>query len=764
MADLVKPNHPIHPTFDERISVQVEGQLPQFVKQDHETFVAFMEAYYEYMEQEGKPYEIIGNLNKYANVDETVNEFLNYFKKQFAEDVPETVFANANKPFVLKHLRDFYRSKGTEKSFAFLFRLLFKEEITFYFPGKDILKTSDGKYNTSKIVRTVDTSGTDKIFNIVGHKIIGLTSNAEAVVELVLNENIGNFVVSTVFLSGVVGEFQLGETFRVTTPNENWDFKAGGMLTDVSMITPGNGYSVGDFIPVVGGGASAGGASVTVSELTSGSIDKTNIVSGGTGYTIGDKLTIDNAGHLNVDGRTVSILVKAVDNNGTITKLEIESSGRGYTSLPTVTGGGTGNGANITLSGFGIGGVETISIVNQGFGFESNPTLDFTSKGDGTAVGLGLASGYEDQYQPGFFSNDGFLSANKYIQDSFYYQLFSYVISSTKNISEWRDVIKRLNHPAGLALFGNVQLISLITPLGGVIAGIPQRRHYTIVFHDGDIIPPVVLDVAVDTCLGQQNIKVFNKDDLGFIVDSDIEESIDYGLITDNFIDFKTDYDLITNTNVFHYAPTKCQTYEQDLGIQKLINVEGRFNDDQTGHEDQGSILDGASSPDDYGLITEAQTDYNDYGRRGKDYRSKYTEPHELRTGDIAGLKTGKHITQLRLGPLRRGVDRRKFRKVLSEKDFPAWNPKKYVPYGLGSLEHSELEQNQGIYPIHIEDMANEKIVDFALFGGLKDRRINGTVITQFDTDTGSAFDLNQSIGSVQNQFIRFFADRSINT
>ena len=89
---LVTPNQPIHPTYDERISVRVEGQLPAFVKQDHETFVAFMEAYYEYMEQQGKPYEIIGNLTSYTNLDETTNEFLDYFKKQYAQDIPEVVF------------------------------------------------------------------------------------------------------------------------------------------------------------------------------------------------------------------------------------------------------------------------------------------------------------------------------------------------------------------------------------------------------------------------------------------------------------------------------------------------------------------------------------------------------------------------------------------------------------------------------------------------------------------------------------------------
>ena len=140
------PNTPIHPSFDERISVQVEGQLPDFVKQDHPTFVAFLEAYYEYMEQTGKPYEIIGNLRNYFNIDKTVDDFLQYFKTQFGKDVPEAVFANANKPHIIKRLRDFYRAKGSEKSFQFLFRLLYQEEIEFYYPKTDLLVASGGTW------------------------------------------------------------------------------------------------------------------------------------------------------------------------------------------------------------------------------------------------------------------------------------------------------------------------------------------------------------------------------------------------------------------------------------------------------------------------------------------------------------------------------------------------------------------------------------------------------------------------------------------
>ena len=244
----VNPNSPIHPTLDERISVKVEGQLPDFVKQDHPTFVAFLEAYYEYMEQLGKPYEIIGNLRNYFNIDKTVDSFLQYFKKQFGEDVPEAVFANANKPQTLKHLRDFYRSKGSEKSFQFLFRLLYKEEIEFYYPSTDMLRVSDGRYTKDKILRCVDTRESSAIFDLSDKTIPGGTSDATGVVELILKEIIGTFEVSTIYLSKVVGTFQRSETITDGTLT----FTLDGMVTGYTITNAGNGYSVSTNIPISG--------------------------------------------------------------------------------------------------------------------------------------------------------------------------------------------------------------------------------------------------------------------------------------------------------------------------------------------------------------------------------------------------------------------------------------------------------------------------------------------------------------------------------
>ena len=487
------PNLPIHPSFDERISVRVEGQLPDFVKQDHATFVAFLEAYYEYMEQTGKPYEIIGNLTNYFNIDKTVDSYLQYFKKTFGKDVPEAVFANANKPSVLKHLRDFYRSKGSEKSFQFLFRLLYKEEIEFYYPSSDILRVSDGRYTKDKILRCVDTSGSSAIFNFTGKTITGGTSGAKGVVELVIKEQIGAFEVSTIYLSKVTGTFVSNETVTEGTNT----FTLDGMVTGYTITNPGNGYSVDDAITIVGGGAGAVGAQLLVDTLSTGSVTVATIVAAGSGYVVGDKLTINNTDKLEIDGRTCSVLVKTINGSGGITTLEFENNGHGYKSAPIVTGGGTGTGANITLNGIGIGGIKTLKLTHNGFHYQAIPTLDFSSKGDGTATGVAIISAFEDEHQIRWIGDDGFLSAANYIQDSRYYQAFSYEIKSGNTIDKWRDYVKRVVHPAGLALFGRTLITGLLDTKINISVPPTHKWPYTIIWHDGDISPATRLNLQL---------------------------------------------------------------------------------------------------------------------------------------------------------------------------------------------------------------------------------------------------------------------------
>jgi hypothetical protein len=68
-------------------------------------------------------------------------------------------------------------------------------------------------------------------------------------------------------------------------------------------------------------------------------------------------------------------------------------------------------------------------------------------------------------YPKGLFTTaNGFLSNKKFIQDSYYYQKFSYVLKTGKNIADWKNAFTRLVHPAGFIFFGEILIfVQLLT-------------------------------------------------------------------------------------------------------------------------------------------------------------------------------------------------------------------------------------------------------------------------------------------------------------
>ena len=62
-----------------------------------------------------------------------------------------------------------------------------------------------------------------------------------------------------------------------------------------------------------------------------------------------------------------------------------------------------------------------------------------------------------------FTSVDGHISEDtKRIQDSFYYQDYSYVVKVGESITEWRDELRRAIHPAGFEVFGEVTIATQV--------------------------------------------------------------------------------------------------------------------------------------------------------------------------------------------------------------------------------------------------------------------------------------------------------------
>ena len=76
-----------------------------------------------------------------------------------------------------------------------------------------------------------------------------------------------------------------------------------------------------------------------------------------------------------------------------------------------------------------------------------------------------------------YVNQDGHISeGSKKIQDSLYYQDYSYVIKVSESINKWRDALKRAVHPSGFYVTGQVNIASNLAggvrqPVGSTISG-----------------------------------------------------------------------------------------------------------------------------------------------------------------------------------------------------------------------------------------------------------------------------------------------------
>jgi len=140
---------------DLKTSLLVNRQLPEFVRDEYPLFQSFLEAYYEFLEteQNNQKNDVIAkskDLRFISDVDASIEQFENNFFNTYASLIPRDV--QVSKEFLIKNVLPLYLSKGSEKSFKFLFRLLFNDEVELIFPKDNVLRASDGKWTVDNII------------------------------------------------------------------------------------------------------------------------------------------------------------------------------------------------------------------------------------------------------------------------------------------------------------------------------------------------------------------------------------------------------------------------------------------------------------------------------------------------------------------------------------------------------------------------------------------------------------------------------------
>ena len=165
--------------------------------------------------------------------DLTTAGILDWFKKELYPNIRNT--ATVDLRYFLKHLKNFYRAKGSEKSFRTLFRALYgQDSLDFYYPKTDMFKISDGNWLQDTVLQLAyDVSYLD--FN--GLTITGNTSLATAFVQNVTTRKIGNVPIIELVVTTFVGTFVVSETITATTAaGTELSATLTGMLTDVIIV------------------------------------------------------------------------------------------------------------------------------------------------------------------------------------------------------------------------------------------------------------------------------------------------------------------------------------------------------------------------------------------------------------------------------------------------------------------------------------------------------------------------------------------------
>ena len=88
-----------------------------------------------------------------------VKRLLDKYTEQFLPDVPELDFTKIDVRNAIKSVKDFYSTKGTSFSIAYLFKLLYGEQVTVSYPKDQITKPSAATWSIDTILRATLVSG-----------------------------------------------------------------------------------------------------------------------------------------------------------------------------------------------------------------------------------------------------------------------------------------------------------------------------------------------------------------------------------------------------------------------------------------------------------------------------------------------------------------------------------------------------------------------------------------------------------------------------
>lgn len=424
-----------------KLNTVVQQQLPEFIREDYPAFVAFVKAYFEYL-------ELIDprDISDLRDIDKTIYDYIITISNEIGfSNSPDATTANISPQLFLRKSKSMFISKGTEESYRFLFKILFNKIVDISYPWDSVLKTSDGKWRQDTSIFVEIESG--DINTIIGNEISIYSSSG---INTIINLSIDRIK----YIDGNIYEIFINKNFygtiNIGDPVLFGDFHAKVIPTtsNYTIEVPGLGFKQGDLI--------------TASTLVGSTIVK-QIIKVSKVNNEGGILAITNVSFgsgYNVDFLVPIIKPAPSPLNSNITNTK--NSALVYSSKDT---------SNIEAY------AETGSIINPNvisatysdpfyagqlvsqFYNETLNNIDITK-----AAYIRFHIGAIAKYQGYYISNDGFLDDAIKLQDNKYYQKYSYLLTVDERYNDYKIYLKSFIHSAGLALYGEYQIQNTYNP------------------------------------------------------------------------------------------------------------------------------------------------------------------------------------------------------------------------------------------------------------------------------------------------------------
>ena len=273
----------------EHTYTNIPDQFPGVYRENAELLVDFTEAYYEHVDTQSHNFRDAFIIR---DIDTTYEAFLLFFKNKYLTNLP---YQNEDDMrFIIKHITELYRRKGTEESLRLLFNLFFEEEIEVFYPSSSILKLSDSKYGSDNYLEMKQVTSVKNYPISRGEKIRGDTSKAEGFVDEIIFKVFSGVITPILYISNMRGRFISDDgLYKIATGETVGKIIAGSVTNaEVSKTTlrePNN--RVGDTVELRSSkGGLRGTAIVESTDVNSTGVIEFEVVDGGYGYTLNDAL------------------------------------------------------------------------------------------------------------------------------------------------------------------------------------------------------------------------------------------------------------------------------------------------------------------------------------------------------------------------------------------------------------------------------------------------------------------------------------------